>query len=276
VSKFWRRTAVFAAAGSLLTLGALPALAATTASPAITSPAITITAASALRPVTGDVYVLYESGKYSTAKIRGDVSGAAKGDVVKLYAQPFHRKAAEVGSVKLTKIEAETPYSFLVQPSIATRYHVKLFTSGNAPPPSSVVTVYVSSGGKIVQKRGCGSGAVCSPQYRFYVYLPAAVIKGDVSRHWYVYVGVKLSATGIPGYPTWLNLDSHASISRLRRITARQYERTIGFSFRVGNDGARWLVTACVKDVEAKDGIGLPGSHGCGALHVRRTVAYLG
>ncbi len=274
MSKLWRRTAVFAAAASFLALGALPALAATTA-----VPTITITASSALRPVTGDVLVLFEQGKYSTAQIRGDVSGAVTGDVVKLFARPFHKKAAVVRSVTLTTIKPQTPYSFTVLPAIATQYRAELFASATAPSDlakSAPATVYLSSGGKIVLKQGCGNGPVCSPQYRFYVYLPAAVIKGYISRHWYVYVGVRLSATGTPPYPTWLNLDPHATLSKLRRISARQYERTVGFSFRVGNDGARWVVIACEKDTEAQDGLGLPGSHGCGALHVRRTVAYLG
>ncbi len=32
----------------------------------------------------------------------------------------------------------------------------------------------------------------------------------------------------------------------------------------------------CVKDTVSRDGLGLPGSHGCGARRVLRTVSYLG
>jgi hypothetical protein len=77
--------------------------------------------------------------------------------------------------------------------------------------------------------------------------------------------------------PRWLYLDAgHASVSGARRISAGEFERTLMFSFTIGNDGFYWGWTVCTKDAVSRDGLGLPGSHGCGARRVLRTVSYLG
>jgi hypothetical protein len=59
-------------------------------------------------------------------------------------------------------------------------------------------------------------------------------------------------------------------------MAAGIYRYTFSFSFRIGNDGCAWNWLACVKDTESKDGLGLPGQHGCGARKVSATVDYLG
>jgi len=271
VSKLWRIAAVVTAAGSLLAAGGLPAL----ATNRITR-SVTIKATSRMK-ITGYTLVLYRGGRDSVADITGNVSGASKGDVLKLYAQRFpyskpHRVIWIAG--------AGTRYSFKVRPFIATQYQVMLFppASGAAPLASSrIVTVYVSSGGVTVQKRGCPSGPVCRPAYRVYEYLPPAVVKAEARKHWDIYVGVRLSpTTHLPPVPKWLYLDGRATVSAPRRISASNYERTVGFSFRIGTDSARWKFLACAKDSEATDGFGLPGRHGCGVHRVRSDVAYLG
>ena len=55
-----------------------------------------------------------------------------------------------------------------------------------------------------------------------------------------------------------------------------RFENTLTFSFTIGNDAYNWAWTACVKDTVSRDGLGLPGSHGCGARRVLRTASYLG
>ncbi len=117
---------------------------------------------------------------------------------------------------------------------------------------------------------------MCHLRYRFYVYLPAALIKNYVSRRWYVYVGVRRAAKHVPRLPYWLRHKLRVTVSPPRRLSGREYERTVGFTFWAGRDAARWAVLACVRDSEAHDGIGLPGRHQCGARWIRRTVSYLG
>lgn len=70
-------------------------------------------------------------------------------------------------------------------------------------------------------------------------------------------------------------LDKRATVSRSRRIAADEYERTAGVSFWIGSDSVRSFLVGA-KDSEARDGIGLPGQHGCGAKRARSNVLYLG
>jgi hypothetical protein len=267
VSKLWRIAAVVTAAGSLLAAGGLPALATNRVTPSVTAKA------TSRMKITGDTLVLYRGGRDSVADISGKVSGATKGDVLKLYAQRFGNTPGVIWIAR-----ARTRYTFKVHPYIVTSYQVKLFASDNTLLASSgTVKVYVSSGGVTVQKRGCPSGPVCRPSYRVYEFLPPAVAKAEAHKHWYIYVGVRLSpTTHLPPVPKWLYLDRRATVSAPRRISASNYERTVGFSFRIGNDSARWKFLACAKDSEATDGFGLPGRHGCGLHRVRSDVAYLG
>lgn len=269
MSKLWQMAAVCSVAGSLLAAGGLPALASTRA----TTPSITIAATSKLE-VAGDVVVLYRAanGAYTTAKISGDISGAPSGSVVKLYARPFpYQKPAR----SVASAPAGSHYSFTVKPAIATRYYAVLNTSPAVT--SATKTVYLSSGARVTVKRDCVSGPVCRPQYRLYVFLPTALIKPYVSRHWVTYLGVSRSATSsYPPPPKWLYLDKRATVSRPRRVAADEYERTVGVSFWIGNDSVRWSFLVCARDFEARDGIGLPGRHGCGVHRVSASVAYLG
>ena len=50
---------------------------------------VRIAAASSVAPLTGDDYVVYHSGRDSSARLHGTVPGAGRGEVVRLYAQPF-------------------------------------------------------------------------------------------------------------------------------------------------------------------------------------------
>jgi hypothetical protein len=43
-----------------------------------------------------------------------------------------------------------------------------------------------------------------------------------------------------------------------------------------GRDAARWIPAECQKDSLGKDGLGLPGSHGCGAHQISASSFYVG
>ena len=55
-----------------------------------------------------------------------------------------------------------------------------------------------------------------------------------------------------------------------------QFRFTVKFTFTVGNDGYAWVWNECSKDALTKDGIGLPGTHSCGANKVAASTLYLG
>ena len=77
---------------------------------ATAGPAITLAAKSSFAPLTGDVYVVFDTATYDKATISGNITGAASGDVAKLFAQPFpyNRAAAAVGSVTLASASRPT------------------------------------------------------------------------------------------------------------------------------------------------------------------------
>jgi hypothetical protein len=272
VSKFWRALTVAAVAVGVVAGSGLPAVAATA------GPAITLAAKSSFAPVTGDVYVVFDTATYDKATISGSITGAASGDVAKLFAQPFpyNRAAAAVGSVTLTG--ATQSYAFSVKPTVATRYQVELFasaTSATALAVSGSHKVYVIGGGKATGVKACAR-PTCRETIHLQFVVPASALKREMGKHLYFYFGLSLAAKKAPKLPKWVTLDTHATVAKAKKLGAKRFGLTIGFSFRVGNDGYYWTWASCLKDTESADGIGLPGHHSCGAKRVRSTVAYLG
>lgn len=102
-----------------------------------------------------------------------------------------------------------------------------------------------------------------------------------MSKRLYVYFGLRFGppAGPTPPPPVWLYLNSgHPSVGAAQRVSAHEFARTLTFSFTVGTGDHTWSQTwdVCVKDTLSKDGLGLPGQHGCGSSRIRPTVTYLG
>lgn len=273
MARFRSGIAVVVLAGGLAAASGTPALAAPAA-----SPTVTIAANSQFRPVTGDVFVVFNTGKYAKAQIHGNISRASSKGVARLFAQPFPFSSApkSVGSVTLTG--STMPYSFTVTPTLATRYRVELFANSKSAKPlaeSAVSTVYVSNLQVPSGLSKC-SRPVCHENLRVTEFVPASALKDEMAKRWYFYFGLNLSRTGIPPQPKVLTLDTHATISRATRTSAGSFARTISWSFRIGNDRYYPLASLCTKDTEATDGLGLPGHHGCGNSKISATVEYLG
>jgi hypothetical protein len=265
---FWRGLALTAAIAGALTAGQ-PTLAS-----AATGPAISITAASGLPAVTHDVYVVYQGGKLSTATVSGAITGAAAGDSAKLYATPFHGPARQVASATLGA--AAQSYSFTVTPTVATRYVVSLFQGSTLLASSAARFVYVDMGGRYSGPARCAR-PVCREKIRIVVSVPPAALADQRGSRWYPYFAVNLGGQRIPSPPRWLYLNGgHAAVSRPVKVAPGRFALTISYSFTVGNHAYYWLWTACTKDIEARDGLGLPGSHGCGAKRVTAAAHYLG
>lgn len=274
----WRRAALVAILAGSATIAAqlaavVPAQAAT--------PAITIAATSSNPRVTGDVYVFFLGGKYGRARIHGTITGATTGQVATLYAQrfPYATAARPVSSVTLTAAGPATAYSFTVAPTLATRYQVKVFARTGATTPLAISArqnVYVVSNGYFTGGKTCG-GPTCRETFRAYTVVPSSALGAEMSKPFYPYFGINLSATGTPPQPRWLYLNAgHPAVSGARQISAIEFEVTVTFSFTIGADGYYFVWTACAKDSLSADGLGLPGSHGCGARRISRTVSYLG
>jgi hypothetical protein len=274
----WRRvTLVAALTGSAAIAaqlaGVVPAQAAT--------PTITVAATSSIPAVTGDVFVVFQGGKYGSAQIHGTIAGAATGEVATLYAQrfPYTTAAKPVSSITLSAAGPTTAYSFTVAPSLATRYQVRVFASKSATTPlvtSGSQNLYVVASGYYTGGKNCGR-PTCRETFHTYTIVPSSALGVEMSKPLYPYFGINLSATRTPSPPRWLYLNGgDARVSGARRISATEFEITVTYSFTVGNDGYYFYWSTCAKDTVSRDGLGLPGSHGCGARRALRTVSYLG
>jgi hypothetical protein len=270
-----------------VTASALAATTAATADPAVAqaaspaSVAITISVSSKNPVITRDVLVAFQgtNGK-NAATISGTVSGAARGEVAALYAQPFpfNKAPAPLRGKRATLHGSSAQhYSFTARPSVATRYTVRVVPASSGSSATGVSrerTVYVVTNQNLTGATVC-SRPVCHESLQITTQLPASAYKTEAGKKWFFYFGLRLSRTGQPGPPKVLSL-KRATISKAKRISATEFERTISFSFRIGNDGYNWLPNFCSKDTESKDGINLPGHHGCGVKRIRSSTIYLG
>lgn len=273
-----------------LTAAAVAAVAGIAQAPALAAPAttatISISAKSALKPVTGDVLVVFRAGKFATAQIKGSVTGATSGQVLQLFAKQFPFKKAAVkldAPVTLNPTSSSTPYSFQVTPTLATHYRVELFTDTTETTlvaQSAVQVVFVAARGHVGGFRSCnrrGQRPVCHQRIHFTLTVPASTLRTERHKTWHLYFGLKLSRTGIPSRPKTLKLNGgHARVVSTKKLNSQQYAMTMTLSFRVGNDGYFFLVNACQKDTESVDGLNLPGHHSCGNRFISSKLPYLG
>jgi hypothetical protein len=272
----WRRATVAALVTGVAIAGQLAGVGTAHAS---TAPTISIAATTKLKPVSGDSLVVYHLSTYNSAKLHGTIANATTGEVAALYAQPFPYKkpATRVGSITLKA--AKTAYSFTVTPSVVTHYAVRLFASSTATAAvasSPAKTLYVTSDQYITGGQKC-SRPVCHETFQVHTYVPDSALGVEMSKHPYPYFGVSLGSSAIPPEPKWLTLNgANAKVTKSRRISAGEFENTLSFSFTLGTHSYAWIPLFCTKDAVSKDGLGLPGSHGCGASRIASNQYYVG
>jgi hypothetical protein len=237
---------------------------------------------SALAPVTGDVYVVYQGGSQASATLSGTVKNVTSGEVAQVAAQrfPFRRPPVLVGgSVILHPARGAARYTFRVTPVLATRYLVEVFANSTSASPvatSAARTVYVALSATYGNDQACAR-PVCHESFQVRVFAPAATLRNEIAQRWYAYFAINLAPVKEPGLPSVQQLGAgDAHVSTPRRVSATEYELTITYSFTIGNDAYNWNWSACRKDSETTDGIGLPGQHGCGDRSVPAATPYLG
>lgn len=220
---------------------------------------------------------MYQYGAYASANIHGIISGAAAGEVARLYAQPFPYNKAAKAVATMTLNASKASYSFTVSPSLTTRYQVKLFKSKSAPMASSgQQNVYVTLANVPTALKACGR-PTCTEVITVKTYVPASALSTEMGKKVYAYSGLTLSKTGTPKPPATLALNGQmAKVGRTVRLSATQYPVTMKFTFTVGNDGYYSIWNECSKDAVTEDGIGLPGTHSCGASKIPASTLYLG
>ena len=194
---------VAAAATTVLGIAQAPALAA----PSVTTPTISISAKSALKPVTGDVFVVFRGGSLSHAQIKGSVTGAASGEVLQLFAQQFpYKKAAVKLDSPVTLTGASTPYwSAASDPRHALPGRA-VFTGRRGETmlvaKSAFQKVFVAARGHWSKARSCnrrGQRPVCHQRFHLTVTVPPSTLRTERPKPWFLYFGLKLKRTGEPG-----------------------------------------------------------------------------
>ncbi len=280
--KAWRRAAVAALAGA----AAIAAQFAVIAPAQAAAPTITINATTKLTAVaraTGDALVVYHAGPAASATIHGRITGVTKGEIATVYAQqfPFIKPAIKGASVTI-KVNGKTTYSFPVTPTLATRYKVRVFASSTAKTALTVSAaqyVYVAPlGSPTPPTKSCGSVApvTCHVGFSLFEFVPNSALAVEIHKHVYPYFGLSLSPTGTPPPPKSLVLNAGNPRVTVRRINAGEFKLTLAFTFNIGSDAAQWDFSECQRDSVSKDGLGLPGSHGCGASRISASSVYLG
>lgn len=245
---------------------------------------IAVTSANSVE--TGDVWVEYNGGKLASARLAGSLKGVTSGEVVRLYGQsfPFDHAAVPVSppvTLHPTGQAATARYAFQVTPAVATHYRVEVFANATAATPlvrSGFKTVYVSDSSSASSPSAC-SRPTCHQTLTVDVYVPSSAIGTEMAKHLYVYFGATVSSSAkiTPPAPATLILASGgAKAATPKQLSADEFSVVITFQFAVGNHGVNWLWDACTQDTESVDGMGLPGSHGCGSKTIPTSVTYLG
>jgi hypothetical protein len=249
--------------------GAFPAQAASSA-----AYSVTISATSPKYPgatnglVFGYALVVYKgSDGTAAATISGSATGNS-GDTVTLLDKRFGSRSFRSSgqSVTLTGTGPQS-YSFEVTPSLATKYEVRVSTGASVDATSGIQTAYVTenTGPGISTKTTCSSHGHCTVHGKGYPVLPASGYRTESRKRWYVYFVYD------PKVLKYLYLDRHARFSKAHRISATEFEFGITIPFRsrgVSNPGNYVHWGSCTKDMESKDGLGLPGHHGCGVRRI--------
>jgi hypothetical protein len=276
-------------AGLLLAAGQVPAAASSagsasagSVSPA-TRPSISVQVTTpGLKRVSGYSWVYYKNSTYGHANIDATISGVHGGEYVKLRARrwPFTKAASVLSTTVVPSGLTKITFDNTVTPTLATRYSVAVYASKKAKTPlstSAAHTVYVVLGGHSTGGKKPCAGPECHYTIKMYVPVPPSKLHRELGKRVYAYFGITRSASGTPAPPKVLTRNAgHVSVAKSRRVSAGEFEVTMKYSFWIGKDSYYWLWHACQKSTESKDGLSIPGSHGCGAKTIKTSTYFVG
>lgn len=283
MSKIGRWIAPVAAAGTIVAgpvvvSTAVPAQAASQADYHLTIGATGTAFGSVKGKVAGRALVAYKAAGHNRGTIGGTVTGNQAGDVVSLLARPFRATSFTATGQQVTlAVAGSGSYSFSVQPALATSYEVRVAT-----PAATGTTVDVTSGPATVYVEASGHGfkphqkctaSQCRYWYTASTILPASAYRTESRKHVYMY----LARWYMAKHPArWFYLDRTARTSKVKRISSGEFELTYTWYVHLRTGQNYWVPLSCTKDSETRDGLGLPGQHGCGARRVGVKTTYLG
>jgi hypothetical protein len=272
--KIWRWAGPAIAAIGVLSGLIAPAHAASQSGYTITIGATGRAAGAVKGKVDGYALVIYRVTSQDTGTISGTVSGAAAGDVVTLLVKPFGARAfRSTGQRRTLSAAGRSSFTFSVRPSLATAYRARISTGSAVDATSASATIYVTyTGYPTSSSRRC-TATTCTISYTFHSTLPPSAYRTETRKHVYQYL-----AQWKTGHPAkWFYRTHAASATKPKRISAGVYAETVTWHIS-RKAGSRWQTGLCTRDTESRDGMGLPGHHGCGAKRATRAqiFGYLG
>jgi hypothetical protein len=231
--------------------------------------------------VNGDTVVQYQYSGHDTAQLSGQVTGGSAGEVATVLAQPFPCVSPFLQAGAPVRISGPAQqYSLTVQPAIATRYELQVTKAGDhgeVLATSPAQTVYVSTQVTFGSYAKTCVRPKCTLVVRTYVTTPPLSYPAEAAKRWYTYLALKLSRNREPKPATSLVLDTKAVISPVRQVSDDEFEVTARLPITIGRtDGYYWNVNMCQQNSYLIDGIGVPGTHGCGGPSVSSQPSYLG
>jgi eukaryotic-like serine/threonine-protein kinase len=248
----------------------------TTYAAALTPPAtISATTTTNNEPAGGDEYIVYTPNAApgsGQALFNGEIKGAVSGEVVRLYAQQFPYTSAPVpvGSMTLDAVGGVARYALSANPTLATRYQVRLLRNAAATTPlatSATKTVYVidavhQDSASLITCTGTTGDATCHGTKTFTIYSPPSAIQAEMAKHVYQYLALVPAEPNPPVPP--LHPDTDSTASAPERIADNAYDITVSYSYHSDNQIA-YAYGICTEQTEAQDGIGVPAPPACGS-----------
>jgi hypothetical protein len=258
--KIWRWVAPAAAAGSLAVAFAIPAQATSQPGYKITISAVGSAPGSVKGKVGGYALVVYHVAHQDTGTISGTISGAAAGDIVTLLAKPFGaRSFGPAGQTATLSAAGTDSFRFSVRPTLATGYEAQVSTGTGVDATSASTTVFVTYSGRQTSSHERCNATTCAYSYTFHSFLPPSAYRTETRKRLYLYLAQWKSSHRAK----WFYLSRAGSASKPRRIGAGAYAQTVTWHISL-KAGRSWWTGLCSRDAENRDGIGLPGHHGCG------------
>ncbi|HEY6497540.1 MAG TPA: hypothetical protein VIZ43_30035 [Trebonia sp.] len=124
--------------------------------------------------------------------------------------------------------------------------------------------------GVLYPNSGCSGWPICRASFTVKILVPPQALAAEMAKHTYVYFGATegpLSATNLPA-PKTGELGAAGAAATIHRLSADSYAAVVTYSFDVGLHAANASTDLCTIDDEAADGVGIPGTHGCGEKYL--------
>lgn len=270
------------------TLGKVAALTATSVGVAVllAGPVLGVTAATSASihamsknaVVTGDVWTAFGHAGYTSATVTGSATGVAAGAVARLYASPFPftHPAVPVATSTLSVTGDSASYSFSVAPTLETGYRIEVFASASSSTPEATSPsqkIYVAGYAVAANNETCSSGR-CTIHISLTEIIQPSAIATEKSKHQYLYLSLPKAPGDVKPKPTTFHLTSATVSAPSVRGDHVAFKISITYPEPVGFYW--WYWQSCTKDTVTKDGVGLPGHHGCGNATLPPSSVYVG